>query len=251
MGTSFLRCWAVICPCYRQRSERLLRAREAVGEAQEEQLSGENDDHEPLRMEVRTPAVSFKDLRQSSRTLTRYFTCESFRDDDDAGESDAPVDNGQNTATLDALVGHWEGVPGSLEGMEDMLKVSGANWALRKMAAKAAGSFVPKLEVSREGSKVLLVSVTFKGVERTEVVINGPPFEGAFGPQQRKGIGKASVDGEVLVIKMELGTTGDESLEIRRWIDPWVEEDILQESITLRKGKESATMKRRFKKTAG
>lgn len=141
------------------------------------------------------------------------------------------------------LCGTWTSVPGTMEGFDDFLMVSGANWVLRKAAAKMVESAKFKIEISNIGDKFLIVNTGPKGAETKEFVVGGPSFQSKFGPEKTPGTGKAVWDGGVLVLTAEMP---GQTVVVRREL----EGGFLKESTTLRKDGKSALLKRTYERTA-
>lgn len=191
--------------------------------------------HQTMFLDVKTPSLlgTFDELRRnSSYDLTggiSWYSC--------ASESFSPARLPQEVSKLS---GNWMGIPGTIEGFEEFLNVSGIGWAKRKLVTSMVKKFVPKQEISNQGNRFLIVIPSPFGVDTKEFIVDGPTFESTFGPEKVPGTGQASWDGDVLVMQIDCGT---KTIEQRRWLDG----DILRQTDKLTMGGRTATLKRAYK----
>lgn len=136
--------------------------------------------------------------------------------------------------------GMWEVIPSQTEGLESILEASEVGYLLRKAALALARTFVPKMEITIEEQKFLIVVTGVKGPESMEFVVGGPSFTSTFGPQKLAGTGKAFWDGSVLVLDVQMN---GQSTETRRWI----EDGMLKDKTILKKGARVGVMTRTWK----
>lgn len=142
------------------------------------------------------------------------------------------------------LSGAWEGIPYSIEGMDEFLDVGGVGWAKKQLAKSLVNKFTPRQEITNNGNSFTIVVKQPRGVDTKEFVVDGPAFKGTFGPEKAPGTGLAYWDGDVLVMKVEMP---DKTTESRRWI----EDDTLHQTdkLTMAKTGRSAVLKRAFKRS--
>lgn len=146
-----------------------------------------------------------------------------------------------NRIATSELSGTWQMDPSATEGLESMLEAGDVSYFLRKAALAMAGTFSPKMEITIDGEKFLIVVEGVRGPETMEFVADGPPFKSVFGPQKLAGTGKAFWDGPVLVLNVQMD---EQCTETRRWI----EEDMLKDKTVLTKGAKVGVMKRAWKR---
>jgi hypothetical protein len=160
-----------------------------------------------------------------------------------AGPNSRPSLTRKQPEAVSKLSGTWETIRGSVEGLSEFLDVTGVSWAKRKIANTLANKFVQRQEISNDFNSFLVVITNpgGLGVDTKEFVVNGPPFEGTFGPEKKPGTGRAKWEGDTLVFSCIMD---DVTTEQRRWLEGelMIQTDKLT---TLRNGR-SAVLKRKL-----
>jgi len=142
-----------------------------------------------------------------------------------------------------ALNGKWEGVAGSMVGLNEFLILAGVSWAVRTDATSISSIFVPRQEISSQSNTFLIAVKTPTGSDTKEFIVDGPRFEGTFGPEKAPGTGYATWEGDVLVIRVQMHGRISES---RRWRDG----DRMRQTLTLIKDGKNAVLKQAYKRAA-
>lgn len=227
--------------------------------------------HDLMHQDVKTPSnyEDFEELRATSKELLSFYSCEelphshfSLRSPNSQTSSFAPSASigscppsirtgsfgcsleGIDEGIMTQLAGTWEGIPGTIEGFGEFLDVSGCGWAKKRLAMSLVNTFTPRQEISNLGNCFLIVVKTPGGVDTKEFVVNGPPFEGTFGPEKALGTGVATWEGHVLVLRV---TMPGKTTESRRWLS---DEKLIQtDKLTMAANGRSAVLKRTFKRS--
>lgn len=178
--------------------------------------------------------------------MTRFYSCDDMSPSNDL----SPVTPATLPTTMEQLSSHselcgeWVGVPGTLEGFEEFLRVSEVGWAKRKLATQMVKVYQPKEEIScNQDNHWLIVRQTPVGIDTKEFVVGGPKFESTFGPEKNPGTGEAYFRDDKLIMDVQMA---DQSTETLRW----VENGRLQEWVILKKNGQEAVLKTTLQKVA-
>lgn len=141
------------------------------------------------------------------------------------------------------LVGTWQGIPGTLEGLDGMLDLQGANRFVKMLVVPLASKAKPKLEIRGRGSMCTVAQTNHKGTDIKEFALDDSPFQTTLdeGNSYSQGEGRGSLRRTTLVLRVE-------NAEGSRTTEWHVEGGHLLESVCQTRGKGSAIMKRKYER---
>jgi hypothetical protein len=143
-----------------------------------------------------------------------------------------------------SLAGSWHLVPGSWQGLEDMMTLEGMGFLARKAASKMVAMTAPTLEILFDGDLFVITASNARGSDVKRFRADGQPWSGTFGPEKRQGTATASWEADSLVLRADYE---DRRMEVKRTLQ---EDGSLLEEVSQHKGTRTATMSRVWRRAA-